>query len=59
MRVGTHIPKGVLINLHGRLVRQIKVESIYINMEGTLNCDWFLMVEADGRTWLWDGVLDP
>ena len=51
---------GVLINLHGRLVRQIKIEHFqhrYISRHTTDN--YFLMVEADGRTWLWDGELDP
>lgn len=55
---GFVIPVGRIISLHGRPVRQIELNDGVVRLwsgEGQL----YLMVEADGRMWLWDGDVDP
>ncbi len=61
MTVDTHVPQTCgMISLHGRLVRKIRIDArMHSEVSINSNCDWFLMVERDGRTWLWDGMLDP
>lgn len=52
------IPLGRIIQLHGRPVRQIELSEAAVRHyydDGIL----YLMVEADGSMWLWDGSVDP
>ena len=49
---------GLIRELHGRPVRQIELDDVVARQwvgEGKL----YLMVEADGHLWLWDGMVDP
>lgn len=54
---------GVWIDLHGRQVFKHKIDNAgYIPCEHpaveagvTEESHWYLMIERDGRTWIWDG----
>ena len=45
-----------IIEVHGRPVRCIH---IYDQRAANTAQKLFLMIEQDGRTWLWDGMVDP
>tara|TARA_B100001109_G_scaffold244662_1_gene231598 strand:+ start:1342 stop:1545 length:204 start_codon:yes stop_codon:yes gene_type:complete len=53
---------GVWIELHGRKVFKHKIDNAgYIPCEHPAaekfpdDANWYLMIETDGRTWIWDG----
>ena len=49
--------KGVWIDLHGRKVFKHRIDNTQYaptNAYGG-NSTWYLMIEQDGLTWLWDG----
>lgn len=55
--------KGEWIDLHGRKVFKHKIDNTqYMPCEHpaveagvTEESHWYLMIERDGRTWIWDG----
>lgn len=43
------------ITLDGRRVLQVKIKDTGYMPGPQDDRDWFLMIEKDGTTWLWDG----
>ena len=55
--VGDFSPKNSrIIDVHGRPVRCIRIMDSRITGSDTM---LWLMIEANGNTWLWDGMVDP
>tara|TARA_R100001591_G_scaffold62337_2_gene71815 strand:+ start:2964 stop:3140 length:177 start_codon:yes stop_codon:yes gene_type:complete len=45
-----------IVEVHGRPVKQIDImDSRLMGHDKPV----YLMIEVDGRTWLWDGMVDP
>ena len=55
---------GAWINLHGRQVFKHKIDRTDYMPISDYDCEqgidrtWYLMIERDGKTWIWDGMIE-